>query len=230
VTTRHSAPHAPSDKRKHFTCRLRNSIRTALEKVAAEENCSVSHAHEQLLEVGLALRPAPAIANLIALAIDSLPKAQHYSAVARRAVAERAIELEATYSRRRQPRSPGDDEAMGRVAFEMLWDEMRRIDPDSPNLTLQQQYLLVLRDQLGDLVDRAVVLGVSGKEVKEHNKALSRAEFDELRALTLEAFPLGQPIKPGKTPGFFEPSRRLSPAKYKRHMELYARWSLGRKS
>jgi hypothetical protein len=89
---------------------------------------------------------------------------------------------------------------------------------------------LVLRNQLGDLVDRAVVLGLNGKEVKEHIKAISPAERDELRALWLESFPPGKPVKPGKTPGFFEPARRLSPAKYKRYLELYAKLPQGRKS
>lgn len=207
-------------RREVFTCRLRPSLQLALKDAAHTDRRTISNEIEHLLGIALGERrfERHALLGLIGEAIESLPRPQRYSRAAQLAVVEAAFDLEDADARRRKPSKPRSDDALaGRMAFTLTWDEMRRLDARDRNLKPRQLYLLALREALGSLPDRAMVLGIDGREVKRQAAALTRAEFDELRRLSLEAFPIGKPDEEPPNP------RPLSPAKRRRYLELYAK-------
>jgi hypothetical protein len=70
----------------------------------------------------------------------------------------------------------------GKLALELAWDEMRRLNPHDAHKPHQKR-LLAVRTGLGALPDTVMLWGHSGREARRQSTALTAAERRELFSL-----------------------------------------------
>jgi hypothetical protein len=200
------APRNQKDKGIPFSCRLRPATRAALEAVARRNGRTTSAEADFLLDFILSGRgKTHAVMALVADAISQLARmhgpelkpdqpAPPWRKIERanwlndtychsqaRLVAETAFQLLAPAGPPPDPTTVMVNSAQrGKIAFEGLWDEMRKASArPGEKLTTNRRRLIAIRAALGSLPDKVVLNGVDGREARRRASALTTAEESE---------------------------------------------------
>jgi hypothetical protein len=186
------APRSEGKKEARIHVRVPNRIHDQLARAATRNGWTISAEVIHRLGESFALSetPAQALMTMIAYSVDGLhgpgtwmdDPYLHQQAHDAVQAAFKLVQPEG-YPPVTQP-DLLEGRPNGRIALEMLWDEVRRYDPKRPidatrpRAAQHQRRLAKLRTGLGPLPDRIVLWGVTGKEARRRQAALA---VDELR-------------------------------------------------
>jgi hypothetical protein len=208
------APRQAAIKRgEAISCRVPTHVHTAITQAADRRGWTVSAEAAQRLEDSLLLpnTPTAALMQVVACTIDAMSRDgktwlndRYLHQEAQSAIAT-ALRLVRPKEHAPEPRTKldlDDPRPSGRIGFELLWSEIRTFVPGRlppPRTTgpkagtrakrsierlRYERQLVIFREGLGKLLDRAVLWGLTGRQARELSKALSVEELHEFADLS----------------------------------------------